>query len=58
VYDHVCFSINVYLFCLPYMRVNMQPLFFRTWLISLNMISFSCIHFTSKHMVSFFHIAE
>jgi hypothetical protein len=37
---------------LPHMRENMWPLFFWTWLTSLNIMSSNCIYLPSDHMVS------
>jgi hypothetical protein len=48
----------VYMFifwiCLPHMRENMWPLSFWTWITSLRMMSSSCIHLPSNHILSFF----
>jgi hypothetical protein len=51
-YYHVWF---VYMFIfwlyLPHRRENMWPFSFWTWLTSLNMMFYNCIHLPSNHMV-------
>jgi hypothetical protein len=54
---HACFCVYVYLWIyLPYMRENMRPLCFWSWLTSLNMMYPSCIHLPSN--MSLFLLAE
>jgi hypothetical protein len=48
----LCFSSNLY------MRENMWPLSFRTWLISLHIMISSSIYLPANDIVSFFFISE